>query len=87
MHARTHIHTHISIDYLSFSSQERIGTLLEAIKTSDESMAHHFKKSEEWATVEEMMAAHGSKCNFLSCFKKNTANFGKYLIHNHLSYY
>ena len=24
-------------------------------------MAHHFKKTEEWATVEEMMAAHGSK--------------------------
>lgn len=38
--------------------QERIATLLEAIKTGDEGLAHHFKKTEEWATVEEMIAAH-----------------------------
>jgi len=40
--------------------QEHIATLLEAVKTGDESLAHNFKKTEEWATVEEMMAAHGS---------------------------
>lgn len=39
--------------------KERISMLLEAVKTGDESQAHHFKKTEEWATVEEMMAAHG----------------------------
>ncbi|KAH3863869.1 hypothetical protein DPMN_026873, partial [Dreissena polymorpha] len=39
--------------------KERIVTLLEAIKTGDENLAHDFKKTEEWATVEEMMAAHG----------------------------
>jgi len=38
--------------------------LLEAVRNNDEGTAHHFKKTEEWATVEEMMAAHGSKCNF-----------------------
>ncbi|XP_060577563.1 nuclear protein localization protein 4 homolog [Ruditapes philippinarum] len=40
--------------------KERIGSLLEAIKSGDEGLAHHFKKTEEWATVEEMMAAHGT---------------------------
>ncbi|XP_052784162.1 nuclear protein localization protein 4 homolog [Mya arenaria] len=38
--------------------KERIVGLLEAVKTGDESLAHHFKKTEEWATVEELMAAH-----------------------------
>ena len=38
-----------------------MGGLLEAVKTEDEALAHHFKKSEEWATVEEMIAAHGCK--------------------------
>lgn len=46
--------------------KERIATLLEAVKTGDESMSHHFKKTEEWATVEEMMAAHGPAAPTLS---------------------
>lgn len=33
--------------------------LLEAVKSDDEKLAADFKKSEEWATVEEMMSAHG----------------------------
>ena len=36
-----------------------MGLLLEAVKTQDEDLAHQFKKTEEWATVEEMMSAHG----------------------------
>lgn len=40
--------------------KDTLGALLEAIRTEDEGLAHHFKKSEEWATVEEMILAHGS---------------------------
>jgi hypothetical protein len=29
------------------------------MKNNDEKLAHQFKKTEEWATVEEIMAAHG----------------------------
>ena len=47
--------------------QETLGGLLEAVKTEDEALAHHFKKSEEWATVEEMIAAHGCKYICLLC--------------------
>ena len=39
--------------------QEKMGLLLEAVKIQNEDMAHQFKKTEEWATVEEMMSAHG----------------------------
>lgn len=39
--------------------QEKLGLLLDAVKNKDEAKSHHFKKTEEWATVEEMMAAHG----------------------------
>ncbi|XP_033747158.1 nuclear protein localization protein 4 homolog isoform X1 [Pecten maximus] len=38
--------------------QEKIGMLLDAVKIDDEKLASDFKKTEEWATVEEMMAAH-----------------------------
>lgn len=34
--------------------------LLEAVKTQDEAKALQFKKTEEWATVEEMISAHGN---------------------------
>ncbi|XP_029656373.2 nuclear protein localization protein 4 homolog, partial [Octopus sinensis] len=37
--------------------KETISIILEAVKTKDKNLAHKFKKSEEWATVEEMMAA------------------------------
>ena len=55
-------------------SQETLGALLEAVKTEDESLAHHFKKSEEWATVEEMIAAHGCKLYEL-CHEKLSSGF------------
>ncbi|XP_050407699.1 nuclear protein localization protein 4 homolog [Patella vulgata] len=38
--------------------REKMGMLLEAVKNKDEDMAHHFMKTEEWATVEQMMSAH-----------------------------
>ncbi|KAL5019419.1 hypothetical protein ScPMuIL_005141 [Solemya velum] len=38
--------------------KEKLGLLLDAVKNKDEAKSHHFKKTEEWATVEEMMAAH-----------------------------
>ena len=39
--------------------QTKMNVLLEAVRTKSESKAMEFKKSEEWATVEEMIAAHG----------------------------
>ena len=33
--------------------------LLEAVKTKDEGLAHHWFKTEEWGTVEQLMAANG----------------------------
>lgn len=33
--------------------------LFEAVKNHDEKRALEFKKTEEWATVEEMMSANG----------------------------
>ena len=44
--------------------QEKMGLLLEAVKNQDEDLAHQFKKTEEWATVEEMMSAHGEALKF-----------------------
>ncbi|PVD39210.1 hypothetical protein C0Q70_01838 [Pomacea canaliculata] len=38
--------------------REQLGLLLEAVKTQDEAKALQFKKTEEWATVEEMISAH-----------------------------
>ncbi|KAL8569521.1 hypothetical protein ACOMHN_002068 [Nucella lapillus] len=38
--------------------REKMGLLLEAVKNQDEHLALQFKKTEEWATVEEMMSAH-----------------------------
>ncbi|XP_064611087.1 nuclear protein localization protein 4 homolog [Liolophura sinensis] len=38
--------------------KDKIPMLLEAVKTRDEELARKFKKTENWATVEEMMAAH-----------------------------
>ncbi|XP_005091943.1 nuclear protein localization protein 4 homolog [Aplysia californica] len=38
--------------------KEKMQILLEAVKNHDESKALEFKKTEEWATVEEMMSAH-----------------------------
>lgn len=38
--------------------KEKIYILLDAVKNNDDKMAHQFKKTEEWATVEEIMAAH-----------------------------
>eukprot|EP00918_Siedleckia_nematoides_P010878 GHVU01023869.1.p1 GENE.GHVU01023869.1~~GHVU01023869.1.p1 ORF type:complete len:631 (-),score=55.89 GHVU01023869.1:1001-2893(-) len=35
-----------------------IGELLKAVKNKDEDVAHHWFKKEEWATVEQLMAAH-----------------------------
>ena len=32
-------------------------TLLSALKTKDEDKAHHFFKSEEWGTVEQLVEA------------------------------
>ncbi|GAB1599941.1 nuclear protein localization protein 4 homolog [Argonauta hians] len=37
--------------------KETISMILDAVKYKDKDLAHKFKKSEEWATVEEMMAA------------------------------
>ncbi|KAK7507678.1 hypothetical protein BaRGS_00001613 [Batillaria attramentaria] len=38
--------------------REKLDVLLEAVRTQNEAMALQFKKTEEWATVEEMMSAH-----------------------------
>ncbi|CAH1793939.1 unnamed protein product [Owenia fusiformis] len=35
-------------------------TLLEAVRTKDEGLAHHWSKSEEWATVEQLIQVHSS---------------------------
>lgn len=45
-----------SCDMLPLKSQ--MGDLLKAVKTKNEEMAHHWRKQEEWATVEELMAAN-----------------------------
>lgn len=42
-----------------FILKEKLGLLLDAVYTQDEAKALQFKKTEEWATVEEMMSAHG----------------------------
>ena len=36
-----------------------MSTLLEALKKKDEMAFHHWTKSEEWGTVEQLIAAHG----------------------------
>lgn len=41
------------------SFQESIGTLLDAVRNKDEEIAYHWSKSEEWATVEQLMQAAG----------------------------
>ena len=41
--------------------------LFEAVKIHDEKKALEFKKTEEWATVEEMMLAHG-ECRKMSAY-------------------
>ena len=33
--------------------------LLDAVRMHDQEKAFQFKKSQDWATVEEIMAAHG----------------------------
>ncbi|KAK3091936.1 hypothetical protein FSP39_023832 [Pinctada imbricata] len=38
--------------------KEQISVLLDAVRMDDQEKAFHFKKSQEWATVEEIMAAH-----------------------------
>ncbi len=40
--------------------QEHIDSLLDAVKTKDEGLAHHWTKTEEWATVEQLIAANGN---------------------------
>ncbi|KAK3586114.1 hypothetical protein CHS0354_033236 [Potamilus streckersoni] len=39
--------------------KDKLQTLLEAVRFQDKRLALDFKKTENWATVEEMMAAHG----------------------------
>ena len=36
-----------------------MGPLCRAIKDKDAGAAHHWRKSEEWGTVEQLMAAQG----------------------------
>ena len=36
-----------------------MGLLLDAVRNQDAESAHKFMKTEEWATVQEMMSAHG----------------------------
>ena len=43
--------------------QEYIGTLLDAVKNKDEEIAYHWSKSEEWATVDQLMQATGMFLN------------------------
>ena len=38
--------------------------LLKAVRSKDEELIHHWSKQEEWATVEELMAAN-STCSTL----------------------
>ncbi|ESO96547.1 hypothetical protein LOTGIDRAFT_214584 [Lottia gigantea] len=45
-----------TMDMLPF--HDKIETLLLAVKNKDEEAAHHFMKSEDWATMEQMMSAH-----------------------------
>lgn len=42
--------------YIIFLSclQDSIGLLLEAVKTSNEELAQTWKKSEQWATIEQL---------------------------------
>ena len=51
--------------------QDKICILLDAVKNNDEKLAHQFKKTEEWATVEEIMAAHGQLYTIRNNKKKN----------------
>lgn len=39
--------------------QDTLSVLLDAVRMDDQEKAFHFKKTHEWATVEEIMAAHG----------------------------
>ncbi len=41
--------------------QNYISTLLDAVRTKDEDSAYHWFKSEEWATVEQLMQATGMR--------------------------
>lgn len=41
---------HIVFSYL----QDSIGLLLDAVKTSNEELAQTWKKSEQWATIEQL---------------------------------
>ena len=34
-------------------------SLYEAVRTKDEALAHHWTKTEEWETVEQLMVANG----------------------------
>ena len=36
------------------SPQDSIGLILEAVKTSNEDLAQTWKKSEQWATIEQL---------------------------------
>ena len=40
-----------------------MGTLLDAVKNKDEEIAYHWSKSEEWATVDQLMQATGMHFN------------------------
>ena len=51
-----------AINMFKSNYQEKIPLLFEAVKNHDEAKGHQFKKTEEWATVEEMMSAHGGWC-------------------------
>ena len=39
--------------------QNHLGPLLEAVRTKDAELVHHWSKSEEWSTVEQLMEADG----------------------------
>ena len=53
----------LNIFHVCKQFQECIGTLLDAVKNKDEEIAYHWSKSEEWATVDQLMQATGMYFN------------------------
>lgn len=47
------------VRFIFVYKQDKMDLLFEAVKSHDEQKAMEFKKTEEWATVEEMISAHG----------------------------
>lgn len=49
----SHTHTH-PLSLVSLTVQDSIDLLLDAVRTSNEDLAQTWKKSEQWATIEQL---------------------------------